>query len=259
MVKGKDRVNKLPVIGVTVDRCDNHFQRYESTCDYSTAVERAGGLPVMLPYRISEDLIPQYVDLLDGLVFTGGDDLNPHLYGEPYHPNAELLDPKRQQFELALMAEAERRRLPMLGICLGEQLMNVYRGGSLIQFLPDLHRENALEHRSMGDPTRRHLVRIIPGTVLAAVIGKRLITVNTRHKQAVGRVGRGLRVNAIATDGIIEGVEDPALPLFLGVQWHAENLIDVPEHLAVFKLLVEKAGATREEHIDHAENSTITA
>ena len=86
--------------------------------------------------------------------------------------------------------------MPILGICLGEQLMNVYRGGSLIQFLPDLHRENALEHRSMGDPTRRHLVRIVPGTMLAEASGQRQITVNTRHKQAVGRVGRGLRVNS---------------------------------------------------------------
>ena len=241
--KGKDRVNKLPVIGVTVDVCPEHRQRYESVCDYTAAVERAGGLPFMLPYRVSEALASQYVDLVDGLLFTGGDDLNPALYDEDYHPKAEPVDPKRQQFELALMAEAERRRLPMLGVCLGEQLMNVYRGGSLIQFLPDVHRENALEHRSMGDPTRRHLVKIVEGTVLAEIIGKRQITVNTRHKQAVGRLGLGLRVNAIATDGIIEGVEDPTMPLFLGVQWHAENLTDAPEHLAVFRLLVEKARA----------------
>ncbi len=234
-------MSNTPVIGVTVDRCDQHPQRYESTSDYTTAVERAGGLPLMLPYQVSEKLAPQYVDLLDGIVFTGGDDLNPDLYGETYHPNAQPVDPKRQQFELALMAEAERRRLPILGICLGLQLMNVYRGGSLIQFLPDLHRDNALEHRSMGDPTRRHLVRIVEGTVLAGAIGKRQITVNTRHKQAVGRLGKGLHVNANATDGIIEGIEDPALPLFLGVQWHAENLIDAPEHLTIFRLLVERA------------------
>jgi putative glutamine amidotransferase len=248
-------VNKLPVIGVTVDRCDQHPQRYESTGDYTAAVERAGGLPVMLPYRVSEELASQYVDLLDGIVFTGGDDLNPDLYGETYHPKADPVDPKRQQFELALMAEAERRRLPILGVCLGVQLMNVYRGGSLIQFLPDLHRENSLEHRSMGDPTRRHLVRIVEGTVLAETIGKRQITVNTRHKQAVGRLGRGLRVNANATDGIIEGVEDPSLPLFLGVQWHAENLTDVPEHLAIFKLLVEKARIAHEEQERHEEDN----
>ncbi len=93
----------------------------------------------------------------------------------------------------------------------------------------------------MGDPTRRHLVRIALDTLLGQTMDKRQVTVNTRHKQSVGRLGRGLRVNATATDGITEGVEDPTLPLFLGVQWHAENLTDVPEHLAIFKLLVEKA------------------
>jgi putative glutamine amidotransferase len=236
-------VSKRPVIGVTVDTCNQHPQRYESVCDYTAAVERAGGLPVMLPYRVPEALAPQYVDLVDGIVFTGGDDLNPALYNEPYHPKAEPVDPKRQQFELALMAEAERRRLPMLGICLGEQLMNVYRGGSLIQYLPDYHREHALEHRGLGDPTRRHLVKVVEGTILADAVVKRQVTVNTRHKQAVARLGRGLRVNANATDGIIEGIEDPTMPLFLGVQWHAENLTDMPEHLAIFKLLVEKAAA----------------
>src|SRR5436305_2052096 len=133
--RGQNRnrlVSKRPVIGITVDTSDQHPRRYESTNDYAISVERAGGLPVMLPYRVPLSLIPRYVDLLDGLLFSGGDDLDPALYGETYHPKAHPVDPDRQRFELALLAEAERRQLPVLGVCLGSQLMNVHRGGSLI-------------------------------------------------------------------------------------------------------------------------------
>lgn len=237
-----EHVSKLPVIGITVDTSHQHPRRYECTNDYAISVERAGGLPVMLPYRVPLSLVPRYVDLLDGLLFSGGDDLDPVLYGESYHPKAHPVDPDRQRFELALLAEAERRRLPVLGVCLGSQLINVHRGGSLIQFLPEHGRDNALEHRSLGDPTRRHPVSVQPGTMLAEAVGRHQVHVNTRHKQAVGRPGRGLRVNAVAPDGVIEGTEDPTLPLFLAVQWHPENLHAEPEHLALFELLVRKAG-----------------
>jgi putative glutamine amidotransferase len=142
---------------------------------------------------------------------------------------------------LALLAEVEKRRMPALGICLGNQLMNVYRGGSLVQFLPEVPRDGALEHRRLGEQGRRHEVNIVPGTVLADAIGKTQIIANTRHKQAVQRLGRGLRVTATAPDGIIEGIEDPSLPMFLAVQWHPENLWREPEHLAPFKLLVERS------------------
>jgi putative glutamine amidotransferase len=126
--------------------------------------------------------------------------------------------------------------------------MNVHRGGSLVQYLPDARREQAIDHRKdPAQPNRRHRVRIEPQTVLAGAIGRSEIDVNTRHKQAIRDLGRGLRVNAVAPDGVIEGIEDPSLPLFLAVQWHPENLSEEPEHLAPFKLLVEKAGENREQ------------
>ena len=173
------------------------------------------------------------------------DDLDPALYGEKRHPGAEPINPDRQRFELALIAEVERRQLPALGVCLGCQLMNVYRGGSLFQFLPDQQRDTKLEHRKLDDDSRRHAVNLEPGTRLAEAVGKREITVNTRHKQAVAKPGKGLRVIAKAPDGVVEAIEDPTLPFFMAVQWHPENLSDRPEHLAPFRLLVEAARRNR--------------
>ncbi len=232
---------RKPVIGITMDYRDDGAG-YSLPFDYVKSIEAAGGLPFAIPYRLDHALIPQYVDLVDGVLFTGGDDLDPALYGEDWHPKAQRIDPNRQKFELALLAEVERRRTPTLGVCLGSQLMNVYRGGSLTQFLPDRQRDGALEHRKGTVPGgHRHAVKIEPGTVLAAAVGKPEIVANSRHKQAVARVGKGLRVNAYSPDGVVEGVEDPTMPLFLAVQWHPENLCDQPEHLAPFKLLVERA------------------
>jgi putative glutamine amidotransferase len=114
--------------------------------------------------------------------------------------------------------------------------MNVHRGGSLIQYLPDQPRDNAVEHRHLGDNGYRHEVRVKPQTILAEVVGREQIVVNSRHKQAIRTLGRGLRVNATAPDGIIEGFEDPSLPLFLAVQWHPENLsAGAPEHLTLLR------------------------
>jgi putative glutamine amidotransferase len=237
---------KRPVIGITMDYGEKPSQ-YMLPYAYTTSVERAGGMPWPLPYKTDLSLIPEIVDRLDGILFSGGDDLDPSLYGETRHPKAEPIDPDRQRFELALIAEVERRRMPALGICLGCQLMNVHRGGSLNQFLPDQQRDDALEHRKLspGDSTRRHAVHLEPGTRLAEAIGRSEISVNTRHKQSVNRTGKGLRVIAKAPDGVIEAIEDPSHPFFMAVQWHPENLSEEPEHLAPFKLLVEQSRKPR--------------
>ena len=231
---------KRPVIGVTVDNMDD-APRYMSTYTYAEAVERAGGVPILLPFRVDVALVPQYVDLCEGLLFTGGNDLDPALYcDECWHPKTVKVEPARQRFELALVAEVERRRMPALGVCFGSQVMNVHRGGSLIQFLPDEVKE--IEHRCLDkNSPPRHTVTVDTDTQLGRAIGKRDVSVNTYHKQAIRKIGRGLRVVATAPDGVIEGYEDPTLPLFAAVQWHPERLLDEPEHLAPFKLLVEKS------------------
>ena len=230
-----------PLIGITTDTVDGKPAYYLSYA-YATAVEKAGGLPLAIPYHTDPSLIPQYLDLLDGILFTGGDDLDPALYGQAWHPNAGHIDPDRQNFELALLAEVEKRRLPALCICLGCQLLNVSRGGSLHQFIPDLPDKE--EHRKVGEILRRHAVTLQPDSQLGKAIGQSEISANTYHKQAVNIVGRGLRVVATSPDGIIEGLEDPTFPLLVAVQWHPERLADEPAHLAPFKLLVEKAASS---------------
>ncbi|HYO11201.1 MAG TPA: gamma-glutamyl-gamma-aminobutyrate hydrolase family protein [Tepidisphaeraceae bacterium] len=240
-------MNRRPVIGITTDHSDTE-PRYMSTRNYATAIERAGGLPLLLPYDVDHALIPQYVDLLDGVCFSGGNDMDPAKYGEDcWHPQCTKMDPKRQEFEFALLREVEKRRMPVLGVCFGSQLMNVYRGGSLIQFLPDHPIDNRLEHRNLPDAgPGRHDIRLDLDSQLGRAIGTSEVSVNTYHKQAVRKIGRGLRVIGTAPDGVIEAFEDPTFPLFAAVQWHPERLIDEPEHLAPFKLLVERSAEAKQ-------------
>ena len=229
-----------PLIGITTDTHTDGKQ-YESPYAYSIAVEKAGGIPVLLPYKVDLSVIPELLDRLDGLLFSGGNDLDPSAYGETYAEGTVPVDPARERFERALMAEVEKRRTPTLGVCMGSQLMNVYRGGSMLQFLPSVERENPIEHRKLGKDEVRHPISLNGDSLAAKVIGKTEVLGNSSHKQSIKQVGRGLRVIATSPDGVIEGVEDPTFPLFLGVQWHPERLHAEEDHLALFKLLVERS------------------
>ncbi len=229
-----------PRIGITVDYVTGK-PHYMLPWTYAQSIELAGGLPMMLPYRVDVALIPDYLDQLDGVLLSGGDDLDPAVYGQEWHEHAQRIDPVRQVFEFALLAEIERRTMPVLGVCLGSQLMNVHRGGSLIQYLPDQLGPNGLDHRLNSDWSRRHMVELTPDSRLATVLRKQHVSVNTSHKQAVRTLGRGLRVIATSTDGVIEGTEDPSLPFFMGVQWHPERQNDEADHLRIFQMLVDAA------------------
>ncbi|HEV8607231.1 MAG TPA: gamma-glutamyl-gamma-aminobutyrate hydrolase family protein [Tepidisphaeraceae bacterium] len=233
-----------PIIGLTMDSGDKP-NSYSLNADYASSIEKAGGLPLAIPFHTDHSLIPQIVDALDGILFIGGNDMDPSHYGEEWHPKAVRMDETRQNFELALIAEVEKRKLPTLGVCFGSQLMNVHRGGSLHQFLPDVPRDSAIEHRRLdpNQPPPKHPVNIDLNSTLGRAIGKPQIDANSYHKQSANKLGRGLKVIATAPDGVIEGFEDPTFPLFAAVQWHPERLTDSPEHLALFRLLVTKAGA----------------
>lgn len=234
---------RRPVIGITCDYRDS-APTYSLPFSYCDAVEKAGGLPLMLPYRSDLSLIPQFVDMVDGMLFTGGNDLDPTPWGEEVHPKAVPIDPLREKFERALMIEVESRRIPTMGICLGSQLMNVHRGGTLNQFIPDLERNDSIEHRRLGtDWDARHEVLLEKDSIVAKAMGGTTVRSNTSHKQSIRDVGKGLRVIARSPDGIVEGVEDPTMPLWFGVQWHPERQHSEEEHFGLFKLLIERAAA----------------
>jgi putative glutamine amidotransferase len=240
---------RRPSIGITPDVStpspDVPLSRYELKVAYTDAVLRSGGLPFILPFSNDRSVIDLYLDRISGLVVTGGAfDVPPELYGEVPREGLGPLKPERTQFELAVLRGALQRRLPVLGVCGGMQLLNVAYGGTLIQ---DIVREvpDARSHEQRHDRTQpQHPVEVREQTQLAEAVGGRgQLMVNSTHHQAVKTVGEGLIVSATAPDGMIEAVEVPAADQFVvGVQWHPELLVDtVPPHLGLYRALVTRA------------------
>jgi len=188
---------------------------------YVEAIRRAGAVPVLIPPQ--PENASSIVDDLDGLVLAGGEDCDPSVYGEAPHPTTETMDPRRQSNDLTLARVARERGIPTLGICLGVQVMNVAAGGTLIQDI-DSAMKTEIEHVSEPSDRARHDVLIEQGTRLAQILGDRELNVNSSHHQAIRDLGDGLRVTAHAPDGIIEGLEDPQHPFYVGVQWHPEDM-----------------------------------
>ncbi len=237
-----------PLIGITSDfeldtTRDPPRLRAALLAHYTDAVLAAGGLPLPLvpPPEVDEALLDQLLTPLDGIVFTGGDDLDPALYGEPPHSKTRVMHARRNQFEPRLFRRADAAGLPILAICLGFQVAHVTRGGRLLQHVDD--RAGALTHHLPGGRSAFHPVRIEPDSRLAAIVGRTEIEVNSRHHQAVEPAlsGRGLRPVAWSPDGLLEASEDCRGRFLIAVQWHPENLVDRAEHLALFRALVGQA------------------
>lgn len=217
--------------------------RYELKLPYADAVLRAGGLPFVLAYSDDASVIDSYLERVSGIVVTGGAfDIPPEAYGETAREGLGALKPERTTFETLLMKTALARRIPILGICGGMQLLNVVLGGTLYQDIrTDL--AQAKEHQQNHDRTQpQHPVDVKDGTQLGDSLGKGALMVNSTHHQAVKKVGSGLVVSAIAPDGVVEAIELPGPGFALGVQWHPESLVSsVPIHLGILKLLVQRA------------------
>ncbi len=232
-------MSKVPVVGVTLDSEQpggySKYPWYALRQNYAEAIVAVGGLPIALPHH--PDLAGAYLDQIDALVVTGGAfDVDPGLYGDGNRHATVTLKEGRTAAELSLTKGAMARGKPVLGICGGEQLLAVALGGTLIQHIPDAI-PSALEHEQLNPRHESgHAVALTPGTVLHRIVAASEMRVNSAHHQAVRTPGRGV-INAIAPDGVIEGIEDPAHQFCIGVQWHPEYFID-PGDRRIFDALI---------------------
>lgn len=241
-----------PVIGITCSfestKAQPPVQRLFLHAAYADAIYDAGGLaqPIALPPEPEPKLLDELLRRCDGVVFTGGADINPSHYRQPKHAKTELMHDRREAFELEFFQRADAAGLPILAICLGCQVVNVGRGGTLIQHLDDWPREKPLAHKN-DTGTARHPVKVEPGSRLARVVGSTEFAVNSRHHQAIDpqRLGDRLRLVATAPDGVVEAVEDSGDRFFLAIQWHAEDMTGQPEHRRLFEAVVHEAAAWR--------------
>ena len=221
------KIGGLPMrwIGVTPSR-DEQTGRIGINRDYLDSVARAGALPVLLPLTDDERAIGEMLRRIDGLLLSGGGDVDPALYGEDRLPLCGPIDPLRDRMEFSLCRRALDAGLPILAICRGVQVLNCVLGGTLYQ---DIAAQfgRAIRHPCHETPRDGvHEVKLTAGTRLRAIAGLDRLTVNSRHHQAVKALGRGLIVSARAEDGLIEGVELPGEKFAVGVQWHPESMSD---------------------------------
>jgi putative glutamine amidotransferase len=227
----KTPISDVPLIGITLDvedaysKCYSKFPWYALRENYVSVIVKCGGMPIILPHEPS--LIDGYLDIIDGLMVTGGNfDVDPSIYGDYASHETVNLKPKRTQFEMDITSNGLERDMPILGICGGQQLLNVVLGGTLVQHIPD-EIEGALLHEQPNPRNEAsHIVSIEEGSLLRNIVGTKSMNVNSAHHQAVRTVSDLAIINARTADGVIEGIEAINRKFCLGVQWHPEFEID---------------------------------
>lgn len=235
-----------PIIGVTPSVSDNHLgvRSYNVAADYTQAIERAGGIPMILPLHVSD--ISRVLDQLDGIVFSGGGDIDPELFHQERHETVSYVDAERDAFEINLMQQAFARNLPILAICRGMQVMNVAQGGDLIQDIPS-QTGSVLEHSQRDHGVGEHEISqqasVSPGdNPFTRALGEGPVDINSFHHQSVGDVAPTLQVAAVSEDGIVEAVYAPDYTYAIGTQWHPERLAaEYPGQQALFNNLIQAA------------------
>jgi putative glutamine amidotransferase len=233
-------VAKRPLIGITTYVEEASWSHWVAAAAlipfaYVRAVERAGGRALLVPP--DDDGVEETLDALDGLILSGGNDVDPAAYGAEPHAETGGVRPERDRAELALLEGALARDMPVLAVCRGSQILNVARGGDLVQHLPEVVGHE--QHREVAGVFSSHGVRVDPQSRLGSIVGGEHAPVQSHHHQGLGRVGEGLRETAWADDGTLEAVEDPSKRFALGVLWHPEETEDG----ALFRSLVAEAAA----------------
>jgi len=233
----------FPLIGLTSSR-NKKVGRLELLEAYTRAVLSAGGIPLIIPLELSPEGVEQLAGRLDGVLFTGGGDIDIVHFGGRHHPRISSVEPLRDQLEILLVQVAVARCLPFLGICRGIQVINVALGGTLYTDISSQF-PGAVRHDFFSPHFPRnhiaHEVHVDPGSALASILGSGQLMVNSLHHQGLERIAAGLRVSARAPDGVVEGVELSAHPFGLGVQWHPECLPDSLPDRALFQAFVAAA------------------
>lgn len=235
-----------PLIGITAYTRSYIEKGWDYDVSYAqnaVAIEAAGGLPVLIPAKVSTDTLRAIYERLDGVLLPGGGDVDPVEYQAERHPTTDNIDHDRDRTEIALTRWAFADNLPTFGICRGIQVMNVALGGSLIQDVPSLVAAPLRHDLDPGETRARilHDVTLVEDCRLAQIIGQMQVPVNSIHHQAIERPAPTLRVVGHAPDGVIEAVEAPGKPFFMAVQWHPEDMIDDERMLRLFRAFVEAA------------------
>jgi len=232
-----------PIIGLTISIQQDEGKLYTPT-SYTKAIIEAGGNPVLLNVTRDDEMIEQYADLVDGVLFSGGDDVDPAAYGEEQIWGCGDIVPLRDDFEIKLLHVLLEKspEKPILGICRGTQVLNVAMGGTLYQDLKS-QVEGCIRHQQLQlSRYASHAAIVDEGTKLHEIYGSTKVMANSFHHQAVKEIGRDLVITARASDGVVEGFEKPDHPYFVAVQWHPERLVEHdyhPEHKALFKTFVD--------------------
>lgn len=235
----------IPVIGVT---CGSGGEKEQISLDmdYTRAISGAGGLPLVIPPDLPGEALAALLETLDGLLLSGGPDVDPVHFGEEPLPAMGRIDPERDRVELALARLALEAGMPILGICRGAQVLNIAAGGDIFQDLPS-QVEGVLKHVQPPTPMTHatHSIRVEAGSRLAAITGQQAFRVNSWHHQAVRRAAPGFAVSAIAPDGVIEAIEKPGATFVLGLQFHPESMAKggSPEATLLFEAFTKTCSA----------------
>lgn len=231
-----------PIIGITTFKTNEKRATYVSVADnYVNSIICAGGTPLLIPTNNNLKMITEYLRIIDGLMITGGEDILPLYYGENPIQEITKMDCERDEWEYNLVKQAYDIDLPVLGICRGNQLINVILGGTLYQ---NIQRQvpDANGHFFTDTPMKflTHKVKLEEDSKLFKIFNKTEINVNSFHNQAIKDIAKNFKVTATAEDGIVEGIEDKTKTFFVGIQWHPEALVkDHPEFLKIFKTFVD--------------------